>query len=67
MRQYPYGTARALLAFQRGEQTELGIVGALLWAEHIDNTRALASFVKAFAKGSGGKTSKRGGIRRKRR
>jgi hypothetical protein len=69
VRQFPYGTARALLAFRDpGDRSELAMVGALMWAEHIDNTRTIANFAKAFAKGSSGaKSGKRSGIRRKRR
>lgn len=43
------------------------MVGALLWGEHIDNTRTLASFVKGLAKGSGKSSGKRTGIQRRRR
>jgi hypothetical protein len=56
------------LAFRDpADHSELAFIGALLWGEHIDNTRAVANFAKGFAKSASKTSSKRGGIRRRRR
>jgi hypothetical protein len=58
----PYGAARALLAFRDGDRDELGMVGAMLWAEHIHNNRLVVEFLKSLGKGSGGAAPRRSGL-----
>lgn len=67
MRGSPYGAARALLAFRDGDKDELGMVGAMLWAENIANGRYVVDFLKSLAKGSKKNAPRRGGITRRRR
>jgi hypothetical protein len=47
------------LAFQRGEDSELAVMGALFWAEHIDNMRGVNAFVQALGRGAKKKGSKK--------
>ncbi len=67
MRGSPYGAARALLAFRDGDKEELGMVGAMLWAEHIANGRYVVEFLKSMSKGASKTSGRRGGITRRRR
>lgn len=47
--------ARALLAYRRGERGEQAMVGALLEAEHFDNTRVVSEFCVSLARALGRK------------
>lgn len=67
MRQYQYGTARALLAFRDpNNHTQLALMGALLWGEHIDNMRGVNAFLKSLGRGAN-RSSGKGGVKGRRK